>query len=80
VEDLGVKTPGDLLQFSLLKLQELYGVNTGYALFFIAVLQGLQVIQSKHLFTSLVENPHPQRCSRKPGRVTIDRVYVRNNF
>ncbi|XP_024382887.1 DNA polymerase eta isoform X2 [Physcomitrium patens] len=28
-EDLGVKTPGDLIQFSKLKLQELYGVNTG---------------------------------------------------
>jgi hypothetical protein len=33
VEDLGVNTPGDLLQFSQLKLQELYGVNTGYICF-----------------------------------------------
>jgi len=28
-----VKTPGDLLPFSQLKLQELYGVNTGYVCF-----------------------------------------------
>ncbi|KAG0622952.1 hypothetical protein M758_3G136200 [Ceratodon purpureus] len=36
VEDLGVKTPSDLLQFSQLKLQELYGVNTGTWLWNIA--------------------------------------------
>lgn len=36
VEDLGVNTPGDLLQFSQLKLQELYGVNTGTWLWNIA--------------------------------------------
>lgn len=28
--DLGVKTVGDLLQFSQEKLQEHYGINTGY--------------------------------------------------
>ena len=32
-EDLGVKTPGELLPFSQLKLQELYGANTGYVCF-----------------------------------------------
>lgn len=29
-EDLGVKTPSDLLPYTESKLQELYGVNTGY--------------------------------------------------
>lgn len=50
MEDLGVKTPGDLQQFSQLKLQELYGVNTGYVSFFIVVLQELRVMKLEYLF------------------------------
>lgn len=50
-EDLGVKTPGDLLPFSQLKLQELYGVNTGYnSLSFMAANLSLSLSDDSKLY------------------------------
>ncbi|KAG0553321.1 hypothetical protein KC19_12G002200 [Ceratodon purpureus] len=60
-EDLGVKTPGELLPFSQLKLQELYGANTGAWLWHIARGKNGDEVQGRVLTKS-------HSCSRAfPG-------------
>lgn len=64
-EDLGVKTPGDLLSFSQLKLQELYGVNTGTWLWNIARGRNGDEVQGRVLTKS-------HSCSRAfPGPTAL---------